>query len=83
MEPPTGFDVLFCKMPGNRHIHPVEEFRRHAEDCQQMARLASDPTMRATWNRMAQRWERCADIAQRHGAPSSSSRLARLKAGHH
>ena len=42
----------------------VETFRRHADDCRSMARIAKDPESRATWNQMAERWLRCATNAQ-------------------
>jgi hypothetical protein len=45
----------------------IETFRRHADDCRSMARMASDPESRATWNQLAERWLRCAKNAQPSG----------------
>ena len=42
----------------------VETFRRHADDCRNMARMTRDPKSRATWTEMAERWLRCAQTAQ-------------------
>jgi len=41
-----------------------EAFRKHAEECRQNARIAPDPDARATWQRMAERWSRCAELEQ-------------------
>jgi hypothetical protein len=46
-------------------MNPSEEFRRHAAECQQMAKFTRDPASKATWSRMAERWLRCADAFQR------------------
>jgi len=40
----------------------MAEFRKYAEDCHQMARLAADIDARATWEGLAERWERCAAL---------------------
>ena len=37
-----------------------EQFLKRAEDCEQMARSASDTMSRLSWNRMAERWRLCA-----------------------
>jgi hypothetical protein len=42
-------------------MHPPDEFRKHAADCMQMARLSRDPESETMWNRMAERWRRCAE----------------------
>ncbi len=38
----------------------VEVFLKHAEDCHSMARRAGDTAAKASWQNLAQRWERCA-----------------------
>jgi hypothetical protein len=43
-------------------MNPSEEFLRHAEDCQKMAKFTRDPTSRATWTQMAERWLHCAEV---------------------
>jgi hypothetical protein len=56
-------------------LHPTDEFLRHAAECEQMAKFTRDTASVATWNRMAERWRRCAEIfasqnsAVRHPIP--------------
>jgi hypothetical protein len=56
-------------------MHPTDEFLKHATECEQMAKFTRDPESMATWNRMAERWRRCAEIftsqnsAVRHPMP--------------
>jgi len=40
------------------------EFRKHAADCQTMARVSLDPETQAVWKRMAERWLLCAKYAE-------------------
>lgn len=42
-------------------MNPIDEFLRHAGDCEQMAKFTRDPASKATWNRMAERWLQCAE----------------------
>jgi hypothetical protein len=42
-------------------MNPAEEFLRHADECERMAKFTRDPESRATWNRMAERWLVCAE----------------------
>jgi hypothetical protein len=46
---------------GDRAMNPPDEFLKCAADCEQMAKFARDPESKATWNRMAERWRRCAE----------------------
>jgi hypothetical protein len=41
-------------------MNPIEEFRRHADECRRMSRVARDRQSRDTWNSLAERWLRCA-----------------------
>ncbi len=45
---------------------PSEEFLRHANECRRMAKSIDDPRDRALWMRMAERWNRCAELASCH-----------------
>ena len=49
-------------------MNPTEEFLRHAADCTQMAKFTRDPTSKATWRRMAERWLQCAEVFKRSSA---------------
>jgi hypothetical protein len=57
-------------------MNPPDEFLKHATDCEQMAKFTRDPESKATWNRMAERWRRCAEhftsqsLAARHHIPA-------------
>jgi hypothetical protein len=37
-------------------MDPVDEFRRHAEECRRTARLTRDPAARVGWELLAERW---------------------------
>jgi hypothetical protein len=45
-------------------MHPKDEFCRHADECREAARSAKDPEDRDEWQRLAERWERCAETAK-------------------
>ncbi len=68
------------------------EFRKHAADCETMAKVSSDRETKAAWKRMAERWLLCAKLAEdqdlfvrRHAeerslkAASKASQLAGVK----
>jgi hypothetical protein len=40
------------------------EFRKHAVDCNKMAKVSNDPETKGTWRRMAERWLLCAKLAE-------------------
>jgi hypothetical protein len=62
-------------------MNPSEEFRRHAAECQQMAKFTRDPASKATWSRMAERWLHCAEVFQRQRpATYSTKRQYRMAA---
>ena len=42
-------------------MNPPDEFLKRAAECQQMAKVTRDPASKAAWNRMAERWLRCAE----------------------
>jgi hypothetical protein len=56
---------------------PSEEFLRHAAECRRVAKSTQDPRDRAFWVRMAERWNRCAELASRHD-PSLQVRKAKV-----
>jgi hypothetical protein len=51
-----------------------EVFIRHAAECEYMAKCSRDPQNREVWRLMAERWIRCAELAQRHSQPSDKTR---------
>ena len=40
------------------------EFRKHAADCEKMAKVSDDRETKAIWKRMAERWLVCAKLAE-------------------
>ncbi len=40
------------------------EFRKHAADCEKMAKASKDRETKAVWKRMAERWVVCAKLAE-------------------
>ena len=54
-------------------MNPAEEFRRHAYECRRMVRAVRDFESKLTWNRMADRWDRCAQLED---ARTASRRVA-------
>jgi hypothetical protein len=40
---------------------PLEQFLRHAAECESMAQISRDPESKADWRLMAQRWSQCAE----------------------
>jgi hypothetical protein len=56
-------------------MDPAEEFRRHATECRRMAQQTVNAENRATWNRMAERWLRCAERVQ----PQPARRVLRYR----
>jgi hypothetical protein len=57
-------------------MHPPDEFRKYAADCMEMAKFSLDPEGKAMWNRMAERWFRC---AERYAGESLAARDHSLK----
>jgi hypothetical protein len=53
---------------------PSEEFIRHAAECKSMAEFSRDPENKKVWRRMAERWIRCAELAQKQDPPPQSRR---------
>ena len=43
---------------------PSEHFMRHAAECKSMAQIAVDAESKAVWRGMAERWQRCAELAK-------------------
>jgi hypothetical protein len=54
-------------------MNPSEEFRKFAGECRTMAKLARSPESKATWDHLAARWVRCAELNELH----SSARIAK------
>jgi hypothetical protein len=46
-------------------LTPSTEFRRHAAECNRMARSAADRASKQVWKNLAERWLTCASLAER------------------
>jgi hypothetical protein len=55
-------------------MHVPDVFLNRAAECERMAEFTGDPGSKATWERMAERWYRCAKVA---------TTSANLAAAHH
>jgi hypothetical protein len=53
-----------------------ETLRRFAADCERMGKLAKSRESRTTWGQLAVRWNRCAELAERHLLAAHANRLA-------
>ena len=60
-------------------IIPAKEYRKHAAACQRLARVAPDDSTRDVWERLAKRWELCAELADSENY--SAHRLAPFAQG--
>jgi hypothetical protein len=59
-------------------MNAVDRFLRFAAECEVMAKLASDRDSKVTWRRLAQRWLRCAALADRDGGTPRPRQVARV-----
>jgi hypothetical protein len=60
----------------------VEAFRKNAHECRAMARSTKDPASRATWTGLAERWQRCAEVAENvmaGAAAAAENRIRKMK----
>jgi hypothetical protein len=55
---------------------PDEMFLERATECERMAELTPDPQSRLTWRQMAERWHRCAKVAEDASTTAQQSREA-------
>jgi hypothetical protein len=49
-------------------METAEEFRHFAEECRDIANSMQDIESKATWNGLADRWMRCANLEDKHTA---------------
>ena len=53
----------------------LNEFRRHAGECRNMAKQARTSSDQEIWHGMAERWVRCAELVESDVAASRSASL--------
>jgi hypothetical protein len=58
---------------------PSQQFLKFAADCESMARLTHDPRNEPVWRRLAERWVRCAEWAERESLAAQNAQFQRHK----
>jgi len=54
-------------MADKRHLKRSEEYRRHADEAEELAKKCRDPEARRTYEGIANQWRQMAAVAERHG----------------
>ena len=49
-------------------FYMLEDFLRHAAECEYMAKFSRDAKNKLVWRGMAERWVRCAELAKQQSA---------------
>jgi hypothetical protein len=57
----------------------VAEFRRHADECRRTARMTKRPADRAQWELLAERWQRCVEVAESAMAAAANANHERTR----
>jgi hypothetical protein len=58
-------------------MHAADRFLKFATECQMMAQLASQTENKRVWNRLAERWRRCAKLIEQLDTDLRSSEVRR------
>ncbi len=58
-------------------MHVADRFLKFATECQVMAQLAPHTENKRVWNRLAERWHRCAKLTEQLDNDLRSSELRR------
>ena len=68
-----------CRISDKRSflMHTADRFLKFATECQVMAQLAPQRENEQTWNRLAERWLRCAKLTEQLDTELRSSELRR------
>jgi hypothetical protein len=66
-------DIRQMELP----MHAADRFLKFATECQVMAQLAPQRENQQTWNRLAERWLRCAKLTEQLDTELRSSELRR------
>jgi hypothetical protein len=64
-------------------MNPSEEFRRFAGECRAMGKFTRSPESKATWDRLAARWVRLAELNEKFISNAAAATLGRLKPTEH
>jgi hypothetical protein len=55
------------------------EFRKHAVDCNRMAKVSTDLETKGVWRRMAERWLLCAELTEEDQQSLARTRAQRVR----
>ncbi|HEX8811239.1 MAG TPA: hypothetical protein VF742_04530 [Terracidiphilus sp.] len=58
-------------------MSPSEKFLKFAAECELMAKFTRSRENRTVWIRMAERWQRCAELYDRESSAVQSSSMAK------
>jgi hypothetical protein len=58
-------------------MHAADRFLKFASECRVMAELAPQTENKRVWNRLAERWRRCAKLTEQLDTDLRSSELRR------
>jgi hypothetical protein len=58
-------------------MSPSQQFLKFAADCESMAKLTRGRRNDPDWDRMAERWVRCAEWAERQSLAAQKAQLLR------
>jgi len=58
-------------------MSPSQQFLRFAADCESMAKLTRERPTDPDWGRLAERWVRCAEWAERQSLAAGKAQLRR------
>lgn len=60
-------------------MHAPDRFLKFATECRVMAQLAPEKENKRVWNRLAERWSRCAKLTEQLDTDLRSSELKRRR----
>jgi hypothetical protein len=63
-------------------MSPSERFLQLARECEAMSKFTHDAQNRPIWHRMAERWERCAEWAERQATAEREIRHRKRRSAH-
>jgi hypothetical protein len=58
-------------------MSPSEQFLKFAADCESMGKLTRDRRTDPDWGRLAERWVRCAEWAERQSLAAEKAQIRR------
>jgi hypothetical protein len=63
-------------------MNPSDNFRKFATECRAMSKFTRSPESKATWDGLAARWVRCAELTERQLSATTPHRTAKRHRRH-